>query len=193
MDASGAGIQPRPEPRGGLEHRGLWKQRQRPREPHELRGQTGACRDVSSPARAGCVTSQGPNVILGCSVLTVRFVFFFFFFFGCPRLSLCPRRQENRDERKLRKSKPHRIVTRMPNGLPQPDLKVEGGAPAAWAGMGARCCPPTVVCSGPQSDTALYTVLTKHPWLIISCKSHDNVGNSCLTNHNLQKRPRGVK
>lgn len=125
MDASGAGIQPRREPRGGLEHRGLWKQRRRPREARELRGQTGACRDVSSPARAGRVTSQGPNVILGLFRPNSQL------FFGCSRLSLRPRRQENRDERKLRKSKPHRIGTHMPNGLPQPDLKAEGGAPVA--------------------------------------------------------------
>ena len=100
--------------------------------------------------------------------------------------------REHRNEKELRKSKPHCIIIHMPDKLSQ--LRHERrGACACCLGLAqapeAAC---RLVCSGPWSDTALYSVLTKHPWLIISHKSHDNVRN-CLTNHTSQKRLRGVK
>lgn len=66
------------------------------------------------------------------------------FFVSRPRLSLCPGRQENKDEKELRKSKLHGIIIRMRSGLSQPDVKAEARAPAAGDGHGrprlpARC------------------------------------------------------
>ena len=59
-------------------------------------------------------------------------------------------------------------------------------------GLVPRDCLEAVACSGPQNDTAFYTLLAKHCWIIISSESHDNVRNTVLliiVLLTLQKRP----
>ena len=58
-------------------------------------------------------------------------------------------------------------------------------------GLVPRDCLEAVACSGPQNDTAFYTLLAKHCWLIVSSESHDNVRNTVLLIIHYRRGQRG--